>query len=983
MALAGLPARDTLKLPGQTTIAWAVFDPAWYLATYPKVRTELDPAHDAAVLQHYLSHGQQRGYSTNIWFDEAWHLQRFPGPASAVREGHAESAFDTYCRAGYRTRSAHWLFNEGLYRQRHPDLRDEVLAQAETVNGYDHYLKHGAREGRIAHLLFEPQVYRAQLAAEERAEADLIGSYQHYLARIVQRWPEIRTSHCFDPLWYLGRYPAVAEDDWRCALHHYLNNATPTAFDPLPEFSEEYYLKRNQDVAAAVEAKHRRNGYDHFLHHGATELRSPCAAIDLRYYIGANPSVQPEIDAGRARDAFVHYLAIGREQGLETRTTPKDQVTERQAVALYRRRAEVLLLNAARSTIDFRCGEAPAISVIAVLQDAFPVTLMMLRALRAVFGGDIELILIEVGSTDDVQRIERFAPGARVLRFGREVQIVRAVNAALNLVSADAVLFIDGAVELAPGALDAALKRVSSDARIGAVGGKILRAHGRLEAAGGIVWRDGATTAYLSDASPLAPEANFVRDVDFLAGLLFLRGSALREVEGIDEGFLLHRTAAVDLCLRIAEAGFRVVYDPAIAATRLSVQTVDPPGEAEQEMLFRKHMNRLRFRYIADRRVEVFARASANGRCVLFIDDTVPLRRLGSGFVRSNDLIQVMASLGYCVTVYPINAGTFGLATIYADMPDAVEVMHDRTCDQLLEFLLARQGYYDAIWVARTHNLDRITPMLECFTANTSKPPRVVLDTEAIAALRSAAHAALTDRVDFDVDAAIVREFANARLCQCIVAVNAMEAQTLRDLGFPNVLVIGHWREARPTPRGFADRTGMLFLAAIHEQDSPNRDALDWFANQVLPLVEDSLGWETRLTVAGYVGPGVSLEAYRNHPRITLRGPVEDVASLYDAHRIVVAPTRYAAGLPYKVHEAASYGVPVVATELLRRQLDWQHERDLLAFEVTDPAEFARRIVALYRDPALWQRLRNSALERIREANGRAQYEAAVRQVLE
>ena len=142
-------------------------------------------------------------------------------------------------------------------------------------------------------------------------------------------------------------------------------------------------------------------------------------------------------------------------------------------------------------------------------------------------------------------------------------------------------------------------------------------------------------------------------------------------------------------------------------------------------------------------------------------------------------------------------------------------------------------------------------------------------------------------------------------------------------------------------------------------------------------------GWETRLTVAGYVDQAVSLDAYRDHPRITLRGAVEDIAPLYDAHRIFVAPTRYAAGAPYKVHEAASYGLPVVASELLCRQLGWQDGRDLLAVDTADPAEFARRIVALYRDAALWQTLRDNALERVRAENGRAQYEAAVRQVLE
>ena len=59
--------------------------------------------------------------------------------------------------------------------------------------------------------------------------------------------------------------------------------------------------------------------------------------------------------------------------------------------------------------------------------------------------------------------------------------MVRAANAALNCASADAVLFLDSAVELAPGALAAALRRLRSDPRIGAVGGKLVRAHGGLQ----------------------------------------------------------------------------------------------------------------------------------------------------------------------------------------------------------------------------------------------------------------------------------------------------------------------------------------------------------------------------------------------------------------------------------------------------------------------------------------------------------------------
>jgi GT2 family glycosyltransferase/glycosyltransferase involved in cell wall biosynthesis len=986
-----LPVRETLKLPGQTTTAWAVFDAARYLAAYPDVRTEIGPASDATILAFYLDRGQKRGHSPNIYFDEAWYLNNYPGAAAAVREGHAQSGFDTYCRAGLWLRSPHWLFNETQYRQRHPDLRDDVLLAVGNANGYDHYLKHGNREGRIGHMLFDPAVYRAQLDQSEMAEADVLGTFLHYLRRIATGMPEIRTSQYFDPARYLQRYQAVVEaiaaGEWLCALHHYLCNNKPTTFDPLPEFSETHYLALYEDIAAAVEAKDLRSGYFHFLNHGARELRSPTASIDLKYYATTHPSVRTDLEHGRARDAFVHYLSIGRQLGLQP--MPEAQITERQASNLYRRKADDLLPINSRAVFDFACTEAPALSVIMLLHDRFPLTLMTLGSLRANYRGDIELILVDAGSTDETRQIHRFARGAEVLRFDFDIDFVRGCNAALQCATADSVLFLDNAVELTPGALGAAVRRLHSDAHIGAVGGKVIRAHGRLQDAGSIIWRDGTTLGYLSDSSPLAPEANFVRDVDFCSAMfLLVRGALLRQLEGFDDAFAANGYAEADLCMRVAEAGYRVVYDPTVAINRYAQggpgdkSDAGEPGSAQQ-LFFGKHNNQLRFRHIAAERAELFARSTDPGMRVLFIEDMIPLRQLGSGFVRSNDLIQVMASLGVRVTVFPINPCRFSLAIIYGAVPDTVEVMHDRTGEDLAEFLIARRGYYDAIWIARTHNLDRVKQMIEHMTLGTDRPPRIVLDTEAISTMREAERAALSHQAPFDVDAAIMQEFANAHFCQSIIAVSSEEARKLRDLGFSDVAVIGHLREARPTPRTFAERSGMLFLGAMHDRDSPNYDALGWFVREVLPLVEEALGWETQLTVVGYTGEQVSLEQYNGHPRITLLGMVDDTEPLYNAHRIFVAPTRYAAGIPYKVHESASFGLPVVATELLRRQLGWQNDRDLLAVDAGDPAEFAHRIVTLYRDANLWQELRGCALERVGVENNRERYDEAVRLALQ
>jgi glycosyltransferase involved in cell wall biosynthesis len=126
----------------------------------------------------------------------------------------------------------------------------------------------------------------------------------------------------------------------------------------------------------------------------------------------------------------------------------------------------------------------------------------------------------------------------------------------------------------------------------------------------------------------------------------------------------------------------------------------------------------------------------------------------------------------------------------------------------------------------------------------------------------------------------------------------------------------------------------------------------------------------------------VDLERFDNHPRITLRGAVADLEALYNGSRVFIAPTRFAAGAPYKVFEAASRGLPVVATELLRGQLGWTAGQDILAAGSDDPAAFAAAVLALYRNEPLWQAVREGALRRLEQENGKAGFTEAVAAVL-
>jgi glycosyltransferase involved in cell wall biosynthesis len=229
----------------------------------------------------------------------------------------------------------------------------------------------------------------------------------------------------------------------------------------------------------------------------------------------------------------------------------------------------------------------------------------------------------------------------------------------------------------------------------------------------------------------------------------------------------------------------------------------------------------------------------------------------------------------------------------------------------------------------------------------------------------------------------ILKELEYAGQFDMVVAVNKLEADVIKAVGFNDVNILGHVQPIKPGSRSFEQRQGLLFVGALHDKDSPNLDSLAWFVKNVLPKLADRLPEKTRLTVAGYVHKRIDLAGIGRVRGVDLPGPQEDLAALYDEHRVFIAPTRFAAGIPYKLHEAAAHGIPIVASALLARQVGWEPGVELLAADTADPDNFVTQICALYLNPELWQRTRDRALARIALENTEQVYDKQLRDIVD
>jgi sugar transferase (PEP-CTERM/EpsH1 system associated) len=146
----------------------------------------------------------------------------------------------------------------------------------------------------------------------------------------------------------------------------------------------------------------------------------------------------------------------------------------------------------------------------------------------------------------------------------------------------------------------------------------------------------------------------------------------------------------------------------------------------------------------------------------------------------------------------------------------------------------------------------------------------------------------------------------------------------------------------------------------------PNVDAVTWFCDRVLPMVQAQIP-EATLTICGSrPNPAVLRLAQRRGLAVT--GRVPDTRPYLDAAEIFVAPLRVARGVQNKVLEALAMGLPCVASSVAWRGTVVPQGDGILVAD--DAAEFAERVVRL---------LRSSALRAEMAVKGRAAVEAEYR----
>lgn len=735
-----------------------------------------------------------------------------------------------------------------------------------------------------------------------------------------------------------------------------------------PLFDENWYVRTYPDI--------EYSGIDpafHYLAHGGLEGRDPGPWFSTREYLQYNPDV-----ARNNVNALLHYELHGR---LEKRGVPVPRLTVAGAEqhdesldlkSAFRRQSLMLLESflSGDQLLEIPTSEAPILSIVIITHNQAELSFRCLKSLIEVIDTPTEVLIVDNASTDRTAELLARTRGCRVLQQTENLHFLHAANLGAAQAQGKMLLFLNNDTQVRPGAISSALGAFEDRPDAGAVGGRIILLDGSLQEAGNIVWRNGSCHGYGRGCNPDGEEFQFRREVDYCSGaFLMVPRQLFEQLGGFDTRFAPAYYEEVDLCMRLRQAGHPVIYEPNATITHFEFGSA--PGNQSAIQLMQSH--RLVLRELHAQALQqhcpvgtslLQARTSQSAqrskRKILLIDDHIPVPSWGSGFPRAREVVTTLHRLGALITYYPMVPAEIDFADAYSILPREVEIAAPQGPAGLISFLRSRRDYYDIVMISRPHNMQILFGALER-EPDLLGHARLVYDAEAIFTQREKLKAQVLGHTGQDTD--LMGELRLAKPAQTILAVSQAEAEHFTLAGCSDVRILSHSIELQPTPNEYAERQDLLFVGRLEEDDSPNADSIRWFVREVMPRLDRLLGNDYRLHIVGACSAKLRRDLHSR--RIEFHGRVEDIRHFYAHTRLFIAPTRFAAGIPLKVYEAAAHGVPVVASRLLVEQLCWEDGTELLA---ADSAEgFAQACAQLYREPPLWEQLRQQALLRTQQ----------------
>ena len=235
------------------------------------------------------------------------------------------------------------------------------------------------------------------------------------------------------------------------------------------------------------------------------------------------------------------------------------------------------------------------------------------NCLRSIYSGthstEFEIIVSDNGSTDgSIEFLRENFPQIRVIENGANLRFSKGNNVGIRASHGEYVLILNPDTIIHEGSLDRWMEFADRHPEAGGFGCRVLNADGSYQGCARpfpSVWREWVAALYLRPLGHLSDvfisdkyvrwKGDTERQIDWQAGCcLLVRTELLRRLGGFDEQFYYYYED-LDLCHRIRDAGYLIIYTPEVTITHLGGQSTTKRFPIAFEL--DKYRNRYRYFY--------------------------------------------------------------------------------------------------------------------------------------------------------------------------------------------------------------------------------------------------------------------------------------------------------------------------------------------------------------------------------------------------
>lgn len=597
----------------------------------------------------------------------------------------------------------------------------------------------------------------------------------------------------------------------------------------------------------------------------------------------------------------------------------------------------------------------PMVSIIIPVYNQFEYTYLCIKSILTNSGAiTYEVIVADDCSTDMTQAIDTIIFGLKSVQNPVNLRFLRNCNNAAKLAKGKYILFLNNDTQVQENWLQPLVSLLEADDTVGMTGSKLVYPDGRLQEAGGILWRDGSAWNYGNRSDPDLPEYNYVKEVDYISGAsICIRRTLWDEIGGFDERFAPAYAEDSDLAFEVRRHGYKVVYQPQSVVVHfegISNGTDTSSGQkayqiSNQQKLFEKWHEVFIAQQCNQTSQLFWARDRSKGKkTLLMVDHYVPQYDKDAGsrtvyqylklFVGMNFSVKFIGDNFYPHEPYTSNLQQLGVEVLYGSYYVAHWKDWIKRNGQCIDFVFLNRPHISVKYIdyIRMHTDAKIIYYGHDLHFLREQREYAVLKDESllkssrkwrkeeIELMRMADLSYYPSQIEVDE----IRNIDNH------ISVKAIPAYLF------DTVVKKHYC--------LTNRNGIMFIGGFMHR--PNVDAVKWFVEEILPFIMKKLP-NIIIYILGS-NPPDSFPALQTE-NVKICGFVSDEALLeyYKRCRLSIVPLRYGAGIKGKVVEAMANGIPIVTTSVGAEGID--NSGGFLAI-ADDAQTFAEKIVTLYED---------------------------------